>query len=245
MSFIRRMLLRSLGIEQYLRIISKVYIRLIQNGFLKNTYPEIFFLKKILKQGDICIDIGANLAYYSIMISELIGSQGKLIAVEPIPLFINIWKKNMRMSKYFNYKILPYALGETERIVKMGLPEKNGIVRHGLTKIIKQADEKYVQYFDVQMKIPDKIFMNYSRIDFIKCDVEGYEKNVFFNMKQTILLHKPFIQTELGNIDDREELIEWFKTMGYIPKILFKKDRLINIREQELREIRQDFYFVP
>ena len=43
---LRSLLLKSLGTESYLGLVSSAYIRLISAGFLKDKYPELFYLKE-------------------------------------------------------------------------------------------------------------------------------------------------------------------------------------------------------
>ena len=112
MKLIRKILIKILGIEGYIKLASRVYLKLVRHGFLKKQYPELFYLKKIIKPGDVCIDIGANLGYYSTLMSHLAGKNGKIYAVEPIPMFYNIWIKNVKQSGYKNLELFPYALGD-------------------------------------------------------------------------------------------------------------------------------------
>ena len=92
---LRAFLLKALGYEKYLALISDVYIRLIKSGFLAKKYPELFYLKQIIKPGFVCIDIGANVGYYSSFLSNHVTSTGKVIAVEPVPLFANVFELNL------------------------------------------------------------------------------------------------------------------------------------------------------
>jgi len=51
---------------------------------------------------------------------------------------------------------------------------------------------------------------NLPRVDFVKCDVEGYEQYVFENMKETIMKHRPLVQSELGGEQNRKTVICFF-----------------------------------
>lgn len=243
MKSIRKLLVKIFGINTYLKIVSKIYIFLVKNGCLKKKYPEIFNLKNIVKHDFTCIDIGANLGYYSYFMSKYAGKNGKLYSVEPIPMFANIWKSNMKSSDT-NYKLFQVALGGENKIVQMGIPERDGVLRHGLTKITSSAEEKYVSFFDVEMKIPDELFADLTKIDFIKCDVEGYESIVFDNFKKLISKHRPLVQTELSGIENRLHVIELFKEMNYSVNVL-EDEKLIPISENDIKVVNQDFYFIP
>ena len=243
MKLIRNILLKILGLKRFLKFISSIYISLVKMGFLKKKYPELFFLNEIIKPNDICIDIGANVGYYSIFLSKIIGESGKVLAVEPIPLFAEIWNKNVKRSKIKNLEMYNCALGGTEEIVKMGIPEVNGVLHHGMTKIVSTKEEKYIEYFDVEMKVPDNIFLNLEKLDFIKCDVEGYESEVFSNMKETIRKFNPIIQSELSGNKNRLKVISLLKELGYVPSIL-NNNKLEKIEEENYLKVSQDFYFI-
>lgn len=242
MNLIRKVLFTILSIEAYLKFISKIYVKLILKGRLQNEYPEIHFLKSFIKNGNVCIDIGANLGYYSSMISKLVGSQGHVYAIEPIPLFGDIWKQNVKQSKIENLTLFPFALGKEESVVQMGIPEKNGVLHHGMTKITSTASENYVKLFDVEMKNPDVLFNDINKIDFIKCDVEGYEHVVFSNMVDTIKKHKPFIQSELSGLENRKAVIELLESLNYKTYFLYNGE-LKPASENDRLTLEQDFYF--
>lgn len=244
MKCIRKICIAILGIKGYIRLAGKAYIWLVLHGYLKKQYPELFFLKKIIKHGFTCLDIGANLGYYSTMLSKLAGEKGSVFSVEPIPMFCEIWKKNVKNSGINNLQLYPFALGGENKTVRMGMPERDGLIHHGMTKIVSLADENYKQYFDVEMKIPDELFKNIERLDFIKCDVEGYESEVFSNMTVVISKFKPLIQSELSGKGNREKVITILKKIGYSIRILNDREELVPVDENSLYTLDKDFYFV-
>ena len=56
---------------------------------------------------------------------------------------------------------------------------------------------------------------NLDRIDYIKCDIEGYELNVFKEISPLLDLHKPIVQIEIApkNLD---EMCQLFSDLGFI-----------------------------
>jgi len=243
MKFVRNILFKILGLKRFLKFISCIYISLVRNGFLKKKYPELFYLKEIVNEADICIDIGANVGYYSVFLSKIVGANGKVFAVEPIPLFAEIWSRNVKRSKVNNLKMYNCALGASEEIVQMGIPEVNGVLHHGMTKIVSTKEEKYIKYFDVEMKVPDELFFNLERLNFIKCDVEGYESVVFDNLQKTIKKFNPIIQSELSGKENRLKVISILKDLGYRAYVL-NNNQLDELNEAEYLNVKTDFYFV-
>ncbi|MCX7953601.1 MAG: FkbM family methyltransferase [Bacteroidales bacterium] len=240
MKIIRKVLFKILGINNYLSLISFFYLRLIEFGFLKKSYPEIHFLKKIVKPGYYCIDIGANLGYYSYFLSKYVTQKGKVIAVEPIPLFCEILKKNVK--NFNNIKILPVCLGNEEKVVSLGIPIFNGIVRHGMTHILQGNENNIVCKFNCRMVIGDKVFYDLEKLDFVKCDVEGFEYEVLIGMLNLIQKFKPIVQIEISQ-NNKEKLLKLFFELKYRPFRLINNE-LKQLNENEFFECKTDVYFI-
>jgi len=210
---------------------------------MQKKYPELFFLKKIIRPGFTCLDIGANLGYYSTFLSRLVGAAGKVMAVEPVPLFQEIWKENVRASGLANLTMWPYALGGQNTRIQMGTPERDGLLHHGMTKIMSSAQDSYARTYEVEMKIPDELFINLNRLDFVKCDVEGYEYEVFRNMQKTLRKFRPLIQTELNGTENRQQVKDLLTAIGYETYILSPEQTLLPCNSVMLQSHSGDFYF--
>ncbi|AYA38240.1 FkbM family methyltransferase [Hymenobacter oligotrophus] len=250
MKALRKLLVGTLGFERYIRLASHVYLRLVALGWGRAKYPELFFLEKLVKPGNVCLDIGANLGYYSVALSRLVGPQGKVLAVEPVPLFQQIWQDNVQLSGFDNLLLLPYALGGKNAVVKMGTPARNGLLHHGMTKVTDSSpSEQYGQYYNVEMRVPDELLADFERLDFIKCDVEGFEYEVFRHMQNTLRRHRPVIQTELNGLENRQRVAGLLADLGYRPYVLETKDaapRLVPCPAEVLAApADRDFYFQP
>lgn len=213
---IRSILLKSLDLEGYLAIVSDAYLRITNAGFLKAKYPELFFLKQLIKPGFVSIDIGANVGYYSTNISKLSGSTGKVYAIEPVPLFANVFKRNAHKFALNNITLYQTALGAENKKIEMGTPVIDGVFRHGLTHVLDSKDDNSaLATFEAEMKIPDELFANMEKLDFIKCDVEGYEVHLFPHLINTISKFKPLIQIEISNAENRRQILDLLKPLGY------------------------------
>lgn len=229
-----------------MRLVSRMYLVMVGSGRMREKYPELFFLQRLIKPGFTCLDIGANLGYYSTSLSKLAGPTGKVLAVEPVPLFGRIWAENVRASGIDNLTLLPYALGGQNTTIEMGTPTRNGLVHHGMTKIASSADEEYAQTYQVEMRVPDELFANLERLDFIKCDVEGYEHQVFANLQETIRKFKPLIQTELNGTQNRQSVVSLLAGLGYSAYTLSPDRTLSACLPQEIDTFAGgDFYFKP
>ncbi len=159
-------------------------------------------------------------------------------------MFQQIWRDNVQASGVANLQLLPYALGGQNTRIQMGTPERDGLLHHGMTKVTTSADENYARTYDVDMKIPDELFGNLNRLDFVKCDVEGFELQVFRNMQATLQKFKPLVQTELNGTENRDGVIKLLQNLGYQPYILSGKQTLeLCVNEPVLARHHGDFYF--
>jgi FkbM family methyltransferase len=248
MKTIRKILVKIVGVKTYLTWVSKIYITLIKFGFSKEKYAELYFTQQIVKEGDTVVDIGANLGYYSYFLAKKIGIRGQLYAVEPIPLFAEIWRKNMSKYKGGNIKLFNCALGEEKKEkVKMSIPVVDGVVRHGLTKVEGQGEEGWgsAMDFEVPMYIGDELLLkeNLTKLNYIKCDVEGYEQYVIPSLKENIAKFKPIIQIELNGKENRQNVTHFLLELKYDIYIL-QNNFLKVIESSDIHNYNQDFYFI-
>ncbi len=242
---LRAILLDVLGHQKYLALVSEVYIRLIRSGFLKKKYPELFFLQQLVKPGFVCVDIGANVGYYSVFLSQYAGANGHVNAVEPVDLFASIFRKNVTQFGLGNITLHQTALGGEHKTIQMGTPMVDGVFRHGLTKVIdSQAQEANMHTYQVAMQIPDELFAHLTRFDFLKCDVEGYEVFLMPHFIKTIAKFKPTIQMEISSPENRATIFDLFLPLGY--KIMqLQQGKLSELtRANALNYEQGDFYFV-
>ena len=178
-----------------------------------------YFVTALIIKGNTVIDIGANLGYYTRIFAGACGHEGYVYAVEPVPLYRHVLKKNT--TGLPQVEILPYALGDSEEVKEMGIPGDQPY-RHGLTRIIGENEKKEKAGFSVQVKTPEALFSGLDHVDYIKCDIEGYEDRVIPGFKEIIKRDKPVIQLELAE-KNRELINKFLSGEGYESYIPAKK----------------------
>lgn len=244
-STLKKKLFKHLSFENYLRLHQKGFFFLYNMSLLKfsESYKYHYYIKRLINKGDVVIDIGANLGYYSVLFAKQTGTTGKVYSVEPIKVFNNIF--NEVAGKYNNITLYPFALGTEEKVIQLVSNPNIGYFRTGLPHVYDSArdgDMKNIEFsFDAQMKIPSKLFEPLDRINYIKCDIEGLEYEVLSNMKEIIRKHKPKVQVEVWG--QNEKLItELFDDMGYIPYKV-SKNKMVSLKSTCLK-IEGDYIFV-
>src|SRR4030042_2530798 len=72
---------------------------------------EFYFLDKYLKDGMVFIDTGANIGLYSLFAAEKVGSDGKVISLEPSNREYIALQENISLNRMNNIIPLQYAAG--------------------------------------------------------------------------------------------------------------------------------------
>ena len=67
-------------------------------------------LQAILKPGMNVLDIGANIGYYAIMESILVGTSGNVVAIEPMLPNIKMLRKNIELNNVKNIEVVHGAV---------------------------------------------------------------------------------------------------------------------------------------
>lgn len=169
-------------------------------------------VKELIQDGDVVIDIGANLGYFSKTFSRL-SPNGKVICIEPLPQYYSILKHFLSSRK--NIEIHNVALGKDAGEVTMILPKSNGMIRTGLPYISKSYEKSEHPTQQVQIVNPNSLLKNLSKIDYIKCDIEGFEWIVFQELKEVLKQYQPIVQIEIST-ENRREMIPFFTDLGYV-----------------------------
>jgi FkbM family methyltransferase len=216
MKKIKALLLAILGQRNYLQLTSSMFFNYFNWGLLKNkpNYYSHHFVKNLIHQGNTVIDIGGNLGYFTKIFSALVGPQGKVYTVEPIALYRSILQNNIK--QLHNITILPYALGETNTKILMGNPSSDKH-RHGLMRILNANETQYVaanEKYEVEMKHPLELFAPLGKIDYIKCDIEGYEIPVIPLLEPLIANQQPIMQIETEG-ENKRIIMELMKANNY------------------------------
>lgn len=211
-----RLLYRLLPLGGYLRVVSRMFFiyRALGIGRHGRALEYNYHLPQLVGQGATAIDIGANLGYYTRPLSAIVGDTGHVYAVEPVPVIFDVLKRNVSGRK--NVTLLNYALGSEERTIEMANDSVAAAGYFGTGRNFVSDGELSGEAikFSAQMRRGSELFANLERVDFIKCDIEGYERVVIPEMRAIIERHHPTVLIETDG-DTRHEIIEMFTQMGY------------------------------
>lgn len=240
-------LFKALSFENYLYALSKMYFLSYNLGLLKKQplYKYHYFLRSVIKKNDIVIDIGANLGYFSIYFSRWIGAKGIVYAVEPVESVRKILKRNVK--KCTNVKIIPYALGEFNKDIEIVNTTRKlkGFIASGSNYVMdesKPVTDENIDKFNAVMRKGSELFGGLTKIDFIKCDVEGYETNIIPEMEALLKKHEPLMLIETRR-ENRIFLQKYLSDLGFRGFVLENGKLYPSLTVKEKEE--DDILFIP
>ncbi len=211
-----RLLYRLLSLRGYLCVVSRMFFiyRALGLGRKGRALEYVYHLPNVVKPGDVVIDIGANLGYYTCPLADLVGAQGRVYAVEPVPVIFSVLNRNVGGRE--NVTLLNYALGEECRTIEMANDSvaSAGYFGTGRNFVSDGELSKDAVRFTAQMERGSELFGDLKRLDFIKCDIEGYERVVLPEMQPVIEKFHPTVLVETDG-ESRQQMIRMFTAMGY------------------------------
>jgi len=180
-------------------------------GWEKST-TEMF--KKVVKQGDVVVDLGANMGYFTLLAAKLVGKEGKVYAFEPAPINYSLLIKNIELNGYNNVVPLQKAVSNIAGTVKLFISDED----IGNNTIYQYGDDR--EFVEVESVTLDEFFKDKEyRVDVIKMDIEGAEMAAILGMDR-------IIKENNGLKVFSEFYPSLIRAMGYSPEDLL--DKLIN-----------------
>ena len=160
---------------------------------------ETGIIQSLLKPGMVMIDAGAHRGYYTLLGSGLVGPAGKVISFEPSPRERQWLGLHKKANGRKNIQIEKYALGSREETVEFFVSLDN---QTGCNSLKYPKGVKYSFPMKVPMTTLDKYFSRSgeTRLDFLKVDVEGAERDLLIGGSDCLRKTRPWIVCELSDI---------------------------------------------
>jgi len=196
---------------------------LLNRGVFESMQTDLFV--RNVKEGNVIFDIGANIGYYSVLASKLVGKTGKVYAFEPDPRNIDLLKKNLALNHCHNVTVIPKAIsekdGQSNFYVSKLSQGDNSLARDRNTREIKIKSTSLTQ-FAKENAIP--------KADVIKIDIEGAEtlalkggQDFFTKTKRGIIFAEcnPKSMEKFGF--QPSDLVSWLKHSGFDCKFIINE----------------------
>ncbi|HYO49953.1 MAG TPA: FkbM family methyltransferase [Chloroflexia bacterium] len=145
---------------------------------------ETGIVESELKEGDVVLDIGANIGYYTILAARRVGPRGRVFAFEPDPRNFALLQKNLRANGCTNVHTERRAVSDCTGTIRLYLDKLN----KGDHTIYDVGGRHAIEVGTVRL---DDYFSEYGgKIDLIKIDVQGAEGRVLRGMHSLLERNK-------------------------------------------------------
>lgn len=162
-----------------------------------------------IKKGGVCLDVGANIGWFTTLFAKLCGTNGEVHAFEPVPKTFADLQRNVALNETpSNVFLNNFGLGDVEKETEIYLfPD----LPNGHSSLAAKPNQKS-ETVPILIKTLDSYLKerNIRQVDFIKVDVEGAEQ-MFLRGGTSIF------QQKLPPIIFMEMALETTKEFGYKP----------------------------
>jgi FkbM family methyltransferase len=163
-------------------------------------------LIRTLKPGDCFFDVGANVGFFSLLASVLVGPAGRVVAFEPLPRNTELLRANLGLNAVTNVAVVEAAVAETAGTTVFaiaGSPSMGSMdAAQGIEVPVVGLDE-LVEAGEVPIPAA------------IKMDVEGAESRALAGARKTLETHHPTIFLSTHGYRQHEECLNLLAGLGY------------------------------
>jgi FkbM family methyltransferase len=143
---------------------------------------ETALVHKLVGTGQVALDIGANIGYYTLLLARQVGPEGRVVAFEPDPTNFGLLRRNVEANGYRNVDLVPKALASETRKLRLYLSDEN----KGDHRTFATASEDRPSVEVQAVRLDEHFAGKAPRIDFIKMDIQGAEPDALRGMQATI-----------------------------------------------------------
>jgi FkbM family methyltransferase len=184
--------------------------------------PEVTeVLRREIRPGNICIDVGAHVGYYAILMARLAGQKGVVVAFEPVPVNFEMLQSNIALNALENVRLEPLAVSEGAGGLSLILRSDTELTMNASAsgygvedrrKVLQVATCSLDGYLARTGIIPDLLLI----------DVEGAELDVLKGAQATLSKAPPNLLIEIHGWHgpEHDEVSRFLSSFGYQGTIL-------------------------
>lgn len=177
--------------------------------------PEISsVMEQVVRPGDVVVDMGANVGYYSLLMSKLVGTSGQVVAIEALARLARQIETHAAMNRANNIRVVNVAAAaERGRIMMFEAPVTN------VGASTTCAERGFAPAGEVDALPLTEILSGdeMKRLSLLKCDIEGAEPPIIAQLLDHLdwFGDRLSVQVETNPGKDWPILFDRFKTAGF------------------------------
>jgi FkbM family methyltransferase len=140
-------------------------------------------LARLARPGARCVDVGANYGYFSLLLADAVGSEGRVLSVEPNPRVAELLTDSVGLNGFgdrvevVRTAVTSDAAGR-QRLVVPG--------RHIGGGSLRREPEPTDRAVEVETASLDELVADWPQVDVVKIDAEGSELDIWRGMTETL-----------------------------------------------------------
>lgn len=163
-------------------------------------------LLSILEPGMTFYDLGANVGFYSVLAASVVGSQGRVVAFEPLPRNLGFLQRHVAINGLSQVTVVPSAVAARRGTARFTVHERGEMGQLAATGGMEVA----------VTTLDDFVFSGAERPpDVIKVDVEGAECAVLEGARRTLREVRPRLFIAQHHPEIRERCLEILRESDY------------------------------
>ncbi len=168
--------------------------------------------QRLLREGDVVLDVGANWGLHTLFFSKLVGPSGLVVALEPYPPALSELEWHIKTNKCGNVKVMPVALSDEKG--KATFHPGDSAATGSLLKneVIGQHNQISVDVCTLDNLIES---LAIEKLRLIKIDVEGAESKVLAGASETAMRLRPFFVIDLHTPEQDVLVARRLTSWGY------------------------------
>ncbi|MGL4552345.1 MAG: FkbM family methyltransferase [Gemmataceae bacterium] len=152
---------------------------LLKTGWFEPLETDLF--ARVVRPGDVVLDLGANIGYYTLLFARLVGDAGKVIGFEPDPANFRLLRKNVLTNGYRNVVLHQKAAAHTTGTLQLFLCDGN----KGDHRLYDSGDGRPAIRVET-VTVDDALAGWDGPVDVIKMDIQGAEPMALLGMQETL-----------------------------------------------------------
>lgn len=137
------------------------------------------WLKQRLRRGDVFVDVGANVGYFSLLAARLVGKEGRVVAVEASPSIFAQLTSNIMLNGLDNVRLLNCAAAAAGGTLRLFRAPAHNLGASSIYADAGYEDEGAVEAQPLHSLLTANEIV---RARMIKIDVEGAEPGVVLGL---------------------------------------------------------------
>lgn len=150
------------------------------------------YIKNNVRPGMICVDVGANVGFFTLLMAKLVQPGGRVIAFEPTSRVFEVLKRNVQLNGLIQVDLEQTALSSSSGMVDFQEGPAGFEVYNTIGKVThpNAIDQSFVTSSVKCERLETYLgARGLQQVDFIKIDVEGAELSVLSGMERILKLN--------------------------------------------------------